>query len=197
MRGMSTRDAALTLLLLAACSPNARDEPVVTDTASAAIPAPAPMPAPPQSPPDTAWVVSLDRAGRFIPGMTLADGRTSIPDLEAPAKPAEGCDFATVKGDEPRLLFLIVDGRLARIDVRSATVPTDRGIRVGDTEAKVESAYAGHVTVQPHEYTDGHYLVVDNPRDTTIALIFETDGSKVTRYRLGTKPVVGWVEGCS
>jgi hypothetical protein len=129
--------------------------------------------------------------------MSLQEARTSIPSLDAPATPAEGCDYASVPGDEPKLSFLIVDDRLARLDVQSASVPTDRGIRVGDTEAKVKSAYAGNVRVQPHKYTDGHYLVVENPRDTTIALIFETDGGRVTRYRLGSKPVVAWVEGCS
>ena len=190
---MSNTNAAAVALLLFACSPNPRDETVVADTASATTP----IPAPAESPPDTAWVVSLDRAGRFTPGMTLEQARTSIPGLDAPATPAEGCDYASVRGGEPKLSFLIVDDRLARLDVQSTSVPTDRGIRVGDTEAKVKAAYAGNVTVQPHKYTDGHYLVVENPSDTAIALIFETDGAKVTRYRLGSKPVVSWVEGCS
>ena len=139
----------------------------------------------------------MDRAGRFTPGMTLEEARKVISGLDAPATPAQGCDYASVQGTERKLSFLIVDNRLARLDVQSASVPTDRGIRVGDTEAKVKAAYAGNVTVQPHKYTDGHYLIVENPRDTLIALIFETDGSKVTRYRLGSKPVVSWVEGCS
>jgi len=49
--------------------------------------------------------------------------------------------------------------------------------------------------VEPHKYTDGHYLVVDVTPQRRF--VFETDGSKVTRYRSGAVPVVDWVEGCA
>src|SRR5688500_16145099 len=53
LRLMSNRNTAVIALLLLACSPNPRDEAIVTDTVSET----APQPAPQQSPPDTAWVV--------------------------------------------------------------------------------------------------------------------------------------------
>ena len=57
----------------------------------------------------------------------------------------------------------------------------------------------GRVTVQPHKYTNGHYLVVRSATaaDTTHRIIFETDGKVVTRFRSGRMPEVAWVEGCS
>lgn len=68
---------------------------------------------------------------------------------------------------------------------------------MGDTEGQVEAAYP-NVVVQPHKYTGGRYLIVNNPADTMIALVFETDSNgNVTQCRLGAKPVVQWVEGCS
>lgn len=61
------------------------------------------------------------------------------------------------------------------------------------------SLYPGQVTVQPHAYTDGHYLVVTPPAaaDSSFRIVFETDGQKVLRYRSGLVPAVEYVEGCS
>lgn len=183
---MQTKKLAIALLILAACSPKPQDE-----TAAAVDSTPAPAP-------DTGWVVSLTGAGAFTPGMPLAAARSRIPNLEAPAAPAEGCDYASIAGTDRKLSFLIVDDKLARFDVSTTDVATDLGIRIGDSEAKVKAAYGANVIVQPHKYTNGRYLIVNNPADTMIALVFETDStSNVTRYRLGTKPVVQWVEGCS
>lgn len=55
------------------------------------------------------------------------------------------------------------------------------------------------MTVQPHKYTDGHYLVVRpaDAADTTHLLVFETDGRVVERFRAGQKPQVEYVEGCA
>lgn len=129
--------------------------------------------------------------------MRLADARAQIPNLQAPATPAEGCDYASVGQGDAKLTFLVVDDRLARVDVVSEAYATDRGIGVGDTEDQVKAAYP-NVIVQPHKYTSGRYLIANNPADTMIALVFETDSTgKVMNYRLGTKPIVQWVEGCS
>ena len=51
---------------------------------------------------------------------------------------------------------------------------------------------------EPHKYVEaGHYLIVSSPSDTTRQLVFETDGKRVTSYRVGRTPEVRWVEGCS
>lgn len=93
---------------------------------------------------------------------------------------------------------MIVDGRVVRIEVKDSLVATDRGARVGDGEARIDSLYRGMVTVEPHKYTDGHYLVVTPAAaDSGLRLIFETDGSRVTEFRVGRLPEVAWVEGCS
>lgn len=61
------------------------------------------------------------------------------------------------------------------------------------------SLYPGQVTVQPHAYTDGHYLVVTPPAaaDSSFRIVFKTDGQKVLRYTSGLVPAVEYVEGCS
>jgi len=85
------------------------------------------------------------------------------------------------------------------VDVDSATVPTDAGARVGMREDSVRHLYAKTLRVTPHKYVrGGHYLIVvpGAPADTMHQLIFETDGDRVTRYRAGLAPYVGYVEGC-
>jgi hypothetical protein len=70
---------------------------------------------------------------------------------------------------------------------------------VGDTEAAVLARHAGRiqVTAHPHDGPEGHYLTVRLPGDTLRLLILETDGKRVTSYRVGRRPAVEWVEGCS
>jgi hypothetical protein len=92
---------------------------------------------------------------------------------------------------------MIAGGLIARVDVDTLPVATSAGARVGDSEARVDSLYPGRVAVRPHKYEDGHYLVVTPDRaDTTLAIVFETSGGRVTRYRAGRRPMVEYVEGC-
>jgi hypothetical protein len=83
---------------------------------------------------------------------------------------------------------------MARVDTTSRRYMTAEGARVGDTEARIKQLYRGRVTVEPHKYIDGHYLIVGNKKS---AIIFETDGKKVLMIRAGRYPEVEWVEGCS
>jgi len=95
---------------------------------------------------------------------------------------------------------MVEQGKISRIDVDSGTaIATAAGARIGDTEERIKSLYPGQVTVQPHKYTDGHYLVVTpaDAADKDFRIVFETDGNKVTRYRSGKIPSVQYVEGCS
>ena len=86
-----------------------------------------------------------------------------------------------------------------RADIDTLGIRTREGVGVGDSEEHVLSVYAGRVRVQPHKYTgpEGHYLVVTSPRDSAFAIIFETDGKRVLRYRAGRRPAVEYVEGCA
>jgi hypothetical protein len=89
-------------------------------------------------------------------------------------------------------------GRIVRVDVDSGPTATVAGARIGDSEARINTLYAGRVETSPSKYTAGHYLSVKRPAaaDSANRFIFETDGRKVTRYRAGRMPEVGYVEGC-
>jgi hypothetical protein len=156
---------------------------------------------PPERPADTApiedWSVSVGGIGALRVGMTVEEARAALGPGFGPDSTA-GCHHAPVEGAPGRVLAMIVDGRVARIEVKDSLVATDRGARIGDDEARIDSLYRGMVTVEPHKYTDGHYLVVTPAAaDSGLRLIFETDGSRVTEYRAGRLPEVAWVEGCS
>jgi hypothetical protein len=145
-------------------------------------------------------MVSPGGIGPVRVGMMVAEARAA---LGAPLPVADSleahCYHVMIRGAPGRVLAMIVDGHVARIEVRDTLVATAGGARVGDTEARIDSLYAGQVAVEPHKYTDGHYLVVtpEAAADSANRLIFETDGERVTEYRAGRLPEVRWVEGCS
>jgi hypothetical protein len=73
---------------------------------------------------------------------------------------------------------------------------TVSGARVGDPESRIHELYGRRVAVSEHAYVDGHYLTIRSD-DGRSALVFETDGVKVTSFRVGRMPEAGWIEGCS
>jgi hypothetical protein len=131
-------------------------------------------------------------------GMTVEEARAALgAELSEPAD--SQCGYITSPAGPPGVRFMVVDGRVVRVEVRDTTVATDAGARVGDVEERVESLYRGRVRVTPQKYTQGHYLTVTPaaPADSQFRLVFETDSGKVTSYRAGLLPMVEWVEGCS
>ena len=181
--------APLAILLSLGCQP--KDQPA-TDIARDSAPAPR----------ATEWTVTPAGYGPVHAGMTLqqaaqAGGRA----FGEPQMGAEECDYFLFAGDsiEGSAHFMVVNGEIARVDVNDSSIATAEGARIGDTEQRIMELYPNRVTVQPHKYTDGHYLVVApaSPADSGRNIIFETDGQKVTTYRAGRMPEVEYVEGCS
>ena len=109
-----------------------------------------------------------------------------------------GCEQRPQSSDAGPVLAMYVDRRLARLDVIEPGVTTGAGVGVNDPVSAVLKAYGEAVVVTPHKYTydkGGQYLSVPGPEGTR--LVFETDGARVTRYRIGRLPEVDWVEGCA
>jgi hypothetical protein len=108
--------------------------------------------------------------------------------------PPSGCRYFRARRGLSNISFMVLEGEIARVDTTSRAYRTAGGARVGDTEARIKRLYGGRVKVEPHKYTDGHYLIVG---DGKRAIIFDTDGKKVLLIRAGRYPEVDWVEGCS
>ncbi len=140
------------------------------------------------------WQAAAQSVGPIRVGMTPAEVDAAL------GAPAEGggpgdCVYLRSSRAPAGLLIMVTGGRVARMDVTAKGVPTEAGVEVGATEARVREAYGARAVSAPHKYTDGHYFTV--APDAGHRILFETDGSVVTRYRVGRLPEVEWVEGCS
>lgn len=168
----------------------------------AAVPAPAPAAEAPASGGDAnANGITEYGYGALRAGMTYTEANAALKGaLKTSARPElEGCDYVTWEGGPSGLRIMVVENKIARVETSDTTILSGAGARVGDTEERINGLYPGRVTVMPHKYTDGHYLVVKsaNAADTSNLLVFETDKNKVTNFRGGVKPAVEYVEGCS
>lgn len=146
----------------------------------------------------TAPQVTARGIGPLRAGMTIAEARSALGGaLAVPAgTDTAGCGYVQWRGGPPGVRVMIEGGRVARVDVDSVGVATSTGARVGDAESEVQRRYGGRAVVAPHKYEQGHYLTVIDPADTNHAIVFETRGGTVTRFRAGRRPQVEYVEGC-
>ena len=149
----------------------------------------------------TVLSVTPNGIGPVKAGMTVAVANAATGGALSPRPGADTtqCHFLTWRGGPPHVRFMAEGGRVARVDVDSGAVGTTEGARIGDSEERIKSLYAGRLSVQPHKYTDGHYLVVSPPApsDSGFRIVFETDGHRVLRFRAGMRPQVEYVEGCA
>jgi hypothetical protein len=132
--------------------------------------------------------------------MTPAEATAAAGISISASQEAAECTYATVVGGPAGVGYMLVNGHIARVDVRAdSQVKTLSGAGIGDTEAEVKALYPG-IQSSPHKYVPtGHYLtlVPSSPADQDFRVIFETDGTKVTAFRAGKLPEVGFIEGCS
>ena len=106
----------------------------------------------------------------------------------------DGCHYLAPEGAPA---FMFDGGKFVRYDVRSDDATAPGGGKRGMAADDIGALYPGRVQVQPHKYTDGRYLRIEDP-DGEGVLVFETDASgRVTAWRAGLQPQVDYVEGCS
>ena len=148
--------------------------------------------------PGDAWTVTPAGIGPVRVGMSVDDLRRAT-EVTLPAGGLASCTYVRPSGAPPGVSVMLASGQVARIDVDSSGVRTDAGISVGDSAARIGQAYAGRVTTRPHKYVSGgEYLIVKaaSPADSTLRIVFESEGGRITRLRSGRAPEVEWVERC-
>ena len=134
------------------------------------------------------------RAGMTLPEASAALGGALVGPSGADTA---GCYFVQWRGGPPGVRVMVEGGRIARVDVDTAGIRTAAGAGIGDTEEQIQQLYPGRVAVTPRKYEEGHTLTIaPNATDSSHAIVFETAGGKVTRYRAGRRPQVEYVEGC-
>ena len=84
---------------------------------------------------------------------------------------------------DPHLGLVLIDGKLARIDVAGGRWRTVGGARVGSLETEIREIFKKRIETRSHSFDPrGHVLLV---RSKLYALAFETDGDIVTALRAG------------
>jgi hypothetical protein len=141
-----------------------------------------------------------DGLGQIQIGMTLDDA-VNMGLLNENPNMKTACDFiypAVGAGIPDGVSVMVVKGTIVRIDVDTGSVTTDEGAKIGDTEDHIKSLYGDDLKIEPHKYIEGgHYMTVaGDSASAGKALLFETDGKRVTSFRGGRLPEVKWVEGC-
>ncbi len=206
--------AALSTLVLAACSPDrgnatetdAAASPIASTTPADAMPPSLPEPGEASDTPVLNAAGGSDAMARFdgYGDMRLGIAADTMEaswggELNRLGGPEETCYFLTPKWVKvpADFAFMIEDGKFVRYGTESAKFVAPGGGKVGMVAADLQSLYAGRIEDQPHKYTSGKYLRIKDAT-TGNALLFETNASgKVTEWRVGTPPQVDYVEGCS
>lgn len=151
--------------------------------------------APGEPPTRARWDLSFKGFGPVTVGMSVREAEKALKVSLNEDDASESCHYARNDGDLPGVAFMVVDGKIARVDISSPAYRTSKGARVGMTEQEVRQIYP-KVAVEPHPYDDaGHHLVVTSD-DERHGMVFETNGKVVTEFRAGWREPVGYIEGC-
>lgn len=208
----------LSLALLAALAGCGRAPDRAAEQAVPAPPAAPPAPASPAAPSASVPAPISPFAQTGLAGFSGYGGLTfgiAAADMEeawggaleapGPVEDAAACHYLRPKrgsrsDNDP--LFMVEGGNFVRYDIRADTEVAPGGGRIGMRKDELLRLYAaGKVEEQPHAYTDGQYLRIEDPAGGKGVLVFETDGkdaaSKVLRWRIGVAPQIDYVEGCS
>jgi len=140
------------------------------------------------------WVVRQDGVGPAKFGMNLPQLNMALRERFAMPedKNEQGCFYVT-STEHPQVSFMVENGHLVRVDVDKSGIGTAEGVQVGDSEEHVMQVYGSRLKVEPHVYTNGHYLTIHNG---DYGVRFETDKGKVSTFYAGTFEAVRYVEGC-
>lgn len=178
--------------------------PPITDAGTPPInPAPSGTP-PATTPDDPAQLARWDGYGDMKFGMDAAAMRTAWGgEFQGGPLPEEGpdsCYFFSPVGQATQadLAFMLEGGKFVRYGAESPRVVAPGGGKTGMTAAEIEALYPGRIETSPHKYVPrGKYLTIAAP-DGATKLVFEADDAgRITDWRLGVEPQVGYVEGCS
>ena len=142
------------------------------------------------------YVVTFNSFGKVKTGMTTEQAAQTLGAELVRGKGYEDACFYLDPKAMQGVRFMVTNGKISRIDISGSKYATDKGAKVGDTEEKIKSLYPS-VQVYPNKYDEKKHDLEVFSADEKYLIIFETDGSRVTGFRVGNAEEVGYVEGCS
>lgn len=148
---------------------------------------------------DSGWRLRMDGFGPIKMGMTQQQvhGVVGVSVVEETISPDEGCWYLLGQKHLKGVSFMIIDGRVSRIEVDTPQFLTLNGAGVGTTEEQLKQLYGSHLQMDPHKYLDdsGHYLT-QRSSDGLYGVRFETKDKTVFRFYAGPWEHLRYVEGC-
>lgn len=145
------------------------------------------------------WVLEVNGLGPIKIGMSIEQAEKNSHlkfDYSKPEDP-EAC-YMAISPKLPGISFMIIDNKIARINVISGHTKTKLGASIGMPELNVRQLYDNHLVVDPHKYDEkGNYLTLSPGKEGNYGLRFETSGEKVTRFYAGDYTAVQQVEDCN
>jgi len=141
------------------------------------------------------WVLRQDGIGPVKVGMNLAQLNAVLHEkFTLPEDKDEQDCFIDGPTAHPQVSFMILKGRLARIEVNGPGVPTENGIQVGNSEERARQVYGSSLKVKQHAYTgpQGHYLTIRSA-DGRYGIRFETDNGKITTFYGGRFDAIQYI----
>ena len=146
----------------------------------------------------------LDGIGPVVIGMTLDEASAATGQairINPRTDLGNGCAHAAAEGGPEGLRFMVVNGRIVRVEAGRGPVRTVSGVGAGSTEAEVRAAYPDRIRVEPNPYTrdlESKYLIyLADGASSNLSLLFEVDGGAVRTFRSGFLGPVMAPEGCA
>ncbi len=104
---------------------------------------------------------------------------------------AEDCDTLKHRGGD--FAAMVVDGKIARIEIDKPGILTAEGIGVGSSLSRLKEAYGKQLIAEPNTYGGEDNYFVWQAKDR--GLVFYMSDGKV-RYMAGGGEAIRYVEGC-
>lgn len=144
------------------------------------------------------WVLSTQGYGPIRPGMTQAEAERL---MEAPLHTQDNrpldveCDYLYPVNGHKGISFMVVNGRISRVNVTTKDVATRSGARVGDPAAKLQSLFGASLEIEPHKYdnTGKYFYIWETGKKRGVK--FEVIGGRVKSIYAGDDSI-DLVEGC-
>ena len=106
-------------------------------------------------------VVTFNSLCKVKVGMTVAQASKTLGVSLKESEKQGDCYYVSPRNDFNEIGFMVNNGSIARFDVSESGYATDKGAKVGDTEAAIKRLYEGMYKVSPHKYVDGHYITIE------------------------------------
>lgn len=145
------------------------------------------------------WMLSFEGFGPVRVGMTVREAerasKVKLDEERTELGAADVCHYASNQVVLPGVAFMLEKGKIVRIDVFFGAYRTAAGVRIGMTEQEVRTRHPG-IEDGPHrDVPSGHHFTVVSEGGRH-AIVFETDGRVVTKFRAGERGAAAYGEGC-